>query len=174
VDVREQQTPVTRGDVPVPNEPEETSPRRNLRPLFIAAGVVVAILILIYGINWYSYAHVHQSTDDARVDANTVTVTSKINERVDRIMVDTDQRVHKGQPLIVLDNASEQAALDQARANLQLALQNQQAGVQQGSGAVNQAQAEVQGAAAQVPLAQAGVAAAQAGATCLFSSGLDY
>jgi len=162
METREQQPPVTRGDVPAPSEAEETSPRRNLRPIFIAAGVVVAILLLLYGINWYSYAHVHQSTDDARVDANTVLVTSKINERVDKILVDTDQPVHKGQLLIVLDSAAERAALDQARANLQLALQNQQAGMQQGSGAVNQAQAEVQRAAAQVPLAQAGVAAAQA------------
>ena len=147
-------------DVPV--ETVETTSRRNLRPLLIGAGVVVAILISIWFIRWYSYARVHQSTDDARIDANTVAITSKINERVDRILVDTDEPVHKGQLLIVLDSAAERSALDQARANLQLALQNQQAGIQQGSGAVAQAQGEVQGAAAQVPVAQAGASAAQA------------
>jgi membrane fusion protein (multidrug efflux system) len=159
VETREQ-APVTRGDVPV-QDPVEEAPRRNLRPVLIAAGVVIAIVVLFYGIRWYSYARSHASTDDARIDANTVLVTSKIGERVDKILVDTDQPVRKGQLLIVLDSAAERAALDQARANLQLALQNQQAGAQQGAGAVAQAQAGVQGAASQVPEAQAGVAAAQ-------------
>lgn len=155
-----EQTPVTRGDVPA--GAVETTPSRNFRPLIIGAGIVVAILISIWLIRWYSYARVHQSTDDARIDANTVAITSKINERVDRILTDTDQPVHKGQLLIVLDNAAERASLDQAQANLQLAMQNQQAGIQQGSGAVAQAQGDVQGASAQVPVAQAGAAAAQA------------
>lgn len=135
---------------------------RNMRPLFIAVGVVVAILIVIWGVRWFSYAHVHQSTDDARVDANTVAVTSKISERVTQILVDTNQPVKKGQLLITLDNATETAALSQAQANLQLALENQQSGETQGTGGVSQAQANVQNAAAQVPLAQAGVQAAQA------------
>ncbi len=157
-----EQAPVTRGDVPVEESVEVTASKRNLRPFFIAAGVAIAILIVVFGLRWYSYARVHQSTDDARIDANTVSITSKISERVDKIVLDTDQRTRKGQLLVVLDSASERAALDQARANLELAMQNRVAGVEQGSGAVNQAQAEVQGAAAQVPLAEAGVSAAQA------------
>jgi len=160
VETREQ-APVTRGDVPVEENVEVTTSKRNLRPFFIAAVVVVAILIVVFGLRWYSYARVHQSTDDARVDANTVSITSKISERVDKILVDTDQRTRKGQLLVILDSAAERAALDQARANLELAMQNRLAGVEQGSGAVNQAQAEVQGAAAQIPMAQAGVSAAQ-------------
>jgi membrane fusion protein (multidrug efflux system) len=135
---------------------------RNMRPILAIAGVIVAILVIIWGVRWFSYAHVHQSTDDARVDANTVAVTSKINERVTRILVDTNQPVKKGQLLVVLDSATEQAALAQAQANLQLALENQQSGVTQGTGGVSQAQANVQNAAAQVPVAQAGVSAAQA------------
>jgi membrane fusion protein (multidrug efflux system) len=140
----------------------ESGGGRNMRPILAIAGVIVAILVIIWGVRWFSYAHVHQSTDDARVDANTVAVTSKINERVTRILVDTNQPVKKGQLLVVLDSATEQAALAQAQANLQLALENQQSGVTQGTGGVSQAQANVQNAAAQVPVAQAGVSAAQA------------
>lgn len=135
---------------------------RNMRPVLAIAGVIVAILVIIWGVRWFSYAHVHESTDDARVDANTVAVTSKIAERVDQILVDTNEPVKKGQLLISLDNADEKAKLDQAKANLQFALQNQQAETTQGTGGVTQAQANVQNATAQVPVAQAGVAAAQA------------
>jgi membrane fusion protein (multidrug efflux system) len=135
---------------------------RNMRPVLIIVGVIVAIAIIVWGVRWFSYARVHQSTDDARVDASTVAVTSKITERVDSILVDTNQPVKKGQLLLVLDNADEKAKLAQAQANLQLALQNQQALTTQGAGGVAQAQAGVQNAAAEVPVAQAGVQAAQA------------
>lgn len=135
---------------------------RNMRPVLTIVGVILAILIIIWGVRWFSYARVHESTDDARIDANTVAVTSKITERVDRIAVDTDQPVKKGQLLIALDDADEKTKLVQAQATLDLALQSQQAETAQGAGGVTQAQANVQNAAAQVPVAQAGVAAAQA------------
>lgn len=132
------------------------------RPILYVIGAIVAIVVIIWGVKYLIYARAHETTDDALVDANIVQVTSKINERVDRIAVDTDQAVKKGQLLIVLDSADERAKYDQAQANLQLALQNQQAGVAQGTGGVTQAQANTQNAQAQVPVAQAGVAAAQA------------
>ncbi len=142
---------------------EEQAPaRRNFRPLLFALGAIVAIAIVIWGVKYFSYARAHQTTDDARVDANTVAVTSKIAERVDSILVDTNQPVKRGQLLIVLDSATERAAVDQARANLQLALENQSAGVTQGTGGVAQARGQAQTAQADVPVAQSGVAAAQA------------
>lgn len=145
-------------DVPV----GETPNRRNLRPLMLILGAIVAIAIVIWGVRYFNYARAHQTTDDARVDANTVAVTSKIDERVNQILVDIDQPVKKGQLLVVLDSVSERAAVDQAKANLQLALENQSAGVTQGSGGVVQARGQAQSAVANVPVAQAGVAAAQA------------
>jgi membrane fusion protein (multidrug efflux system) len=129
--------------------------------LLIALAIAI-IAIVFWGVRYFSYARAHQTTDDARIDANTVAVTSKISERVDSILVDTNQPVKKGQLLIVLDSATERAALDQAKANLQLALETQSAGITQQSGGVQQARAQVQDAAANVPVAQSGVAQAQA------------
>ena len=142
-------------------EPVERSGPRK-RYIALVVGLIVAIALLVYGVKWFSYARAHESTDDARIDANTIQITSKITERVDQVLVDTNQQVRKGQPLIVLDNADERAKLDQAKANLQLAMQNQAAGTQQGTGGISQAQAEISNAAAQVPAAEAGVQAAQA------------
>jgi membrane fusion protein (multidrug efflux system) len=141
---------------------EAAEPKRTMRPVFLVVGAIVLIAAIALGVRYFSYASKHQSTDDARVDANTVAVTSKINERVKQIFVDTNQPVKKGQLLVALDDATERAAVAQAKANLQLALENQQAGITQGSGGVSQAQANVENAAAQVPVAQAGVNAAQA------------
>ncbi len=164
---RDQQTitavPGNGKGVPKPDvDVEGGAPKRNLRPLFFVIGALVLIAAIVWGVKYLSYATAHQTTDDARVDANTVAITSKINERVDQILTDTNQPVKKGQLLVVLDDATERAAVDQAKANLQLALENQQAGITQGSGGITQAQANVSNAQAQVPVAVAGVQAAQA------------
>ena len=139
----------------------ERGPFRK-RYVGMLVGAVLVIAALIWGVKYYEYASRHQTTDDAHVDASTVSVTSKIGERVDRILVQTDQSVHKGQLLIVLDNADERARVEQARANLSLAIETQQAQTQQSVGGITQAQASVSNAAAQVPVAQAGVSAAEA------------
>lgn len=140
--------------------PERGPFRKRYVGLVVAALLVIAALI--WGVRYFQYASRHQTTDDAHVDAGGVTVTSKIGERVERILIDTDQPVHKGQLLIVLSNVDERARLEQARANLALAIETQQAQTQQGLGGISQAQASVSNAAAQVPVAQAGVAAAEA------------
>lgn len=143
-------------------EPAEEAQTGRRKPLWIAVAAVAVVLLLVWGIPFLIYARSHQTTDDARVDASVVAITSKINERVNRILVDTDQRVRRGQLLVVLDDSTERDAVDQARANMELAMENQTAGITQGSGGVTQAQAQVQNAAAAVPQAQAAYGAAQA------------
>jgi membrane fusion protein (multidrug efflux system) len=148
-----------RGENATPIE-ERSGPRK--RVIFGILGAIVLVLVVIFGLKWWSYASVHESTDDARVDADAVAVTSKLNERIDQILVDTNQEVTKGQLLVVLDNGVEQDQVRSAEANLALAQANQRTTSQQGRGGVTQAQANAQNAQAQVPVAQAGVAQAQA------------
>lgn len=140
---------------------ERTGPRK--RYIFGAIGAIVAILLIIWGVKWYAYARVHEGTDDARADADVVAITSKINERIDQILVDTNQQVKKGQSLVILDNAVERDQLRQAQAQFDLAVANQRTTSTQGAGSVTQAQADVANAASQVPVAQSGVAQAVAG-----------
>jgi membrane fusion protein (multidrug efflux system) len=146
-------------EVPVDRE-EATSSRR--RYFLIGGAVVVLILALVFGIPWLTYAFSHQGTDDARVDADVVAATSKISERIDRIYVDTNQPVHKGQLLVVLDNKDELARVAQAQAQYDLALANQRTTTLQNQGGVAQANGTVGTQAAQVPVAEAGVGQAQA------------
>jgi membrane fusion protein, multidrug efflux system len=139
----------------VPAIEERNGPRKRI--IFGVIGAIVAILVLVYGVKWFMYARVHEGTDDARVDADPVAVTSKINERIRQILVDTNDQVKKGQLLIVLDNSVEQDQARTARAQLALAQADQRTTTLQGQGGVTQAQADTTDAAAQVPVAQAGV-----------------
>lgn len=148
--------------VPPPDEPEEEARAPRKRIFLIAGGIVVLALIVIFGIPWLRYTLSHQGTDDARVDADAVAVTSRIGEKIDKILVDANQPVHKGQLLVVMDNKDEIARLKQAQAQYDLALANQRTNTVQGQGGVAQAQGEIGSQQAQVPVAQAGVAQAEA------------
>ena len=157
-------SPPPNGHVNEPVVEEDSGERKGLRRRYIfgVIGAIVAIVVIIWGVKWISYARLHEGTDDARVDADPVAVTSKINERIDQILTDTNEPVKKGQLLIVLDNAVERDQLRNARANYDLAVTNQRTTSTQGTGGVTNAQAEVINASAQVPVAQSGVAQAQA------------
>ncbi len=149
---------------------QKAAPAARRRPptWAIVVGAIVLIAILIWGIRYLAYATSHQTTDDARVDADTVTVTSKINERVSAVLADTNQPVRKGQVILRLDNTDEtnavaqaQAALDaqdaQARAaqqNVELTRAQVSAQTQQGTGGVSAAQSGIANAVAQAQSAQ--------------------
>src|SRR5579863_7126005 len=146
----------------VPDEPEAARSRPRRRVFIIAGSAIVVVLLLVFGIPWAVYAFSHEGTDDARVDADLVAVTSRIPEKISRILVDTNQPVRRGQLLIVLDNKDEIARLKQAQAQYDLALANQRTTAEQGRGGVETAQSDVTAQVAQEPVAQAGVSQAQA------------
>jgi membrane fusion protein (multidrug efflux system) len=147
------------GPASVTDEPR-SGPRK--RVIFVIVAVVVIVIAVIWGVPWLTYSLSHEGTDDAHVAADEVAVTSKIPERIDRILVDTNQPVRRGQLLIVLDNKDELAKLRQAQAQYDLAVANQRATTQQGQGGVSQAGGEIANVQAQVPVAQDAVAQASA------------
>jgi membrane fusion protein (multidrug efflux system) len=157
--------------------PEPAKAPRKRPPLWLL--IVIGILViagLIYGIKFLLYALGHESTDDARVDADTVAITSKIAERIDRVLVDTNQPVTKGQVLVLLDDVDERTRLAQALANRQaqvaqaraaesnvaLTSATQTAQNQQNNGAIASAQASILNAAASATSAEQQVGAAAA------------
>ncbi len=141
---------------------EETSKRPNRRLFFLVGAAIVIVAALIWGIPWLTYSLAHEGTDDAHVAADEVAVTSKIPERIDRILVDTNQEVRRGQLLIVLDNKDELAKLRQATAQYDLAVAAQRTNTEQGQGGVSQAGGQIENVQAQVPVAQDAVAQADA------------
>ncbi len=140
----------------------ESRGRPRKRLLFLIGAAVVIVLALVWGVPWLTYMLSHEGTDDAHVGADEVAVTSKIPERITQILVDTNQPVHRGQLLIVLDDKDELAKLRQARAQYDLAMANQRATTEQGQGGVSQASGAIANVSAQVPAAQDLVAQATA------------
>ncbi|MDQ6932117.1 MAG: HlyD family secretion protein [Candidatus Eremiobacteraeota bacterium] len=148
-----------------------------IRSLLFVVVAVIVVALLIWALRYFAYARVHQSTDDARIDASQVMVTSKITERVAGILVATNQPVRRGQLLIQLDDLDErarvseaQAAVDAqrataaaAQANVALATQTQRAQSQQGVGGIQTARATIASAQQQAYAAQRQVPVAQAG-----------
>lgn len=140
-------------------EPHVAQPRK--RWFILAVGIIALILLLAFGIPWLRYFLSHEGTDDAYVDADIVQVTSKIDERINGILVNTNQYVHRGQLLIVLDDRDEIVKLEQARAQYDLALANQRTSVEQQQGGVATASGQVGQAQAQLGVALANIPGAE-------------
>jgi membrane fusion protein (multidrug efflux system) len=171
---------------PGPNGASATStvagPIERSRPplMRLVLYVVLAVAVLaalVAGVRYLAYATAHETTDDAKIDADQVEITSKISERVATILVNTNDYVHKGQLLIRLDDRDERARLasavatrDAYRAQGQAALatvaltrDQQNAQILQGRGAVEGARASVQSASEQARSAQEQIAVAESG-----------
>lgn len=85
---------------------------------------VLALLILagaIYGWNWYTFAQNHESTENAQVDGNISPVIPRVDGYVQKIYVDDNQHVQKGDLLVKLDKKNFKLGVKQAKASLEAA-----------------------------------------------------
>jgi membrane fusion protein (multidrug efflux system) len=85
---------------------------------FLWFGLVVVIAALIYAAWWWLAARYSETTDDAYVAANIVSVTSRENATVTALYADNTQAVHRGQLLIEMDPSVADVAVRAAAANL--------------------------------------------------------
>ena len=83
-----------------------------------AVGAVVALAGIAYGIVHYVVGARYEETDNAYVQGNLVQITPQVGGTVLSIQADDTDYVKAGQPLVRLDPADAQVALDQAEAQL--------------------------------------------------------
>ena len=102
-----------------PAATESKRPKKNkLRRLVpLAIGAVLAVA-LVLGVRFYMHARAFESTDDAFLDAHVVGVSTKIAGYVDKVAVDDNQHVKKGDLLVQIDARDVQARLEQASASV--------------------------------------------------------
>jgi membrane fusion protein, multidrug efflux system len=89
------------------------------KKIFIPALIILIAAIL--GIYWYIGQLAYVSTDDAVIDGNRLSVSSKILGRIMLLTVDEGDTVKQGQLLVQLDSTDLKAQELQARAALNLA-----------------------------------------------------
>jgi membrane fusion protein (multidrug efflux system) len=85
---------------------------------FLVFGVVVVLAALVYGGWWWLSGRYSESTDDAYVAGNIVSVTSRENATVNALYADNTQQVHQGQLLIEMDPSVAEVNMRAAEANL--------------------------------------------------------
>lgn len=141
--------PAPSGSTPGDVAKDATAPssRRSKagRILLPVAIVLTAIGVVALGY-WWVIGRFMQSTDDAYLRADSMTVAPKVNGYVTDVYVGDNATVKAGDPLVRLDGRQYQAALDQAQATVdarQADIQRAQVGILQQRAAIEQAKAQL-------------------------------
>ncbi|MGA3002939.1 MAG: HlyD family secretion protein [Acetobacteraceae bacterium] len=111
---------------PVPQAGQKATRKRKL--LAGVLGVAVLAVVVVFGIPWVEGMLNTVSTDDAYVNGHVTFVAPRVAGQISRVLVDDNNRVHKGDLLAELDKepyrialSEKQAAVDTAKADLQAA-----------------------------------------------------
>ena len=106
--------------------PAKPSPLRSI--ILVVAGVVVLALALWFGVPMLVTAFNTVSTDDAYVNSHVTAVAARVPGQVKEVRVDDNNRVKKGDIIVLLDDEPykvqvdlKTAAVDTAKANLDVA-----------------------------------------------------
>jgi membrane fusion protein (multidrug efflux system) len=112
-----------------PVEKKKSHAPKQEQPKTKSKGFIIVLLLLIvfggwFGISKYTHAQHHEETDDAQVQANISPVIPRVGGYVAEVRVKDNQRVKKGDTLLVLDKRDLQLKLEQAEAALATAQSN--------------------------------------------------
>jgi membrane fusion protein, multidrug efflux system len=123
-DARSSQAPAA----PHPVAPEHRKATRKRKLLAGVLGVAVLAVLVVFGIPWVEGMLNTVSTDDAYVNGHVTFVAPRVGGQISRVLVDDNNRVHKGDLLAELDKepyrvvvSERQAAVETAKADLQAA-----------------------------------------------------
>lgn len=84
----------------------------------VAAAAGLALAVTAAGLYLIRYSRHHESTDDAVIESHVLPISSKVSGQVQRVLVEDNQIVDAGQPLVEIDARDYQVRLDQSRAEL--------------------------------------------------------
>ncbi len=124
-------------------KPDAPQKKSKVFPVILILMVVVGAW---FGISKYIHAQHHEETDDAQVEANISPVIPRISGYVTQVRVKDNQKVKKGDTLLILDDRDLKIKLQQAEAALGTAESN-----------LGAAKASSSAASANIATSQAGV-----------------
>jgi membrane fusion protein (multidrug efflux system) len=118
--------------------------------VLILVGAGLLILAAIWFERYWTRGRFVESTNDAFIQADQVTVATRVSGFVDQVLVQNNQSVQAGQPLVRVDDRDSRAKMEQAMAQ-----------VDQGRASVVQAQAQIRQQEAQIAQLEAQLAGAK-------------
>ncbi|HWT57858.1 MAG TPA: biotin/lipoyl-binding protein, partial [Rhizobium sp.] len=93
--------------------------KRSRRPLIFAGiGIIALVAGGSYGYHYLTVGQYMLSTDDAYVEGDIATISSKLSGYVAKVDVVANQTVKTGDPLVTLDDGDYRIARDQAAAQI--------------------------------------------------------
>ena len=116
---------------------EDQGPPLYKKPIFWIIFAIVAAILIVGGLLYWSHARKYASTDDAFVDAHIVRIAAQTSGQLTRVIDKDNRHVNQGQLLAVIEPGQPEAQLAEA-----------QAGVAQADAAIEQSQAKVASARA--------------------------
>jgi membrane fusion protein (multidrug efflux system) len=149
-----ERSPLDRAESPPTNTPVAPPARSSLRPFLILGGVLL-VGLCAFGAHTLATAG-QESTDDAQIEGDVIALAPRVGGHVKSVLIKDNQRVRKGDVLLLIEDDDLRVGLAQAEAELAVAHAQAHAA---------QAQAEVATAGARGGLhnAQARVASSQVG-----------
>ncbi len=102
-----------------PATASKVAPKHIIAGLCVAAALAVG---LYFGIRHISYVLAHEETDDAQVEGHVSPVLPRVSGYVTRVLVDDNQHVNAGDPLVEIDSHELDLKVSEASAALDNAI----------------------------------------------------
>ena len=97
---------------------ESESSKRKISKKVIYVGSMLGLAVVLFGIKTGYHAWCSETTDDAQVDGNIIPVRTMVTGYVDQIRFSDNEKVRKGDTLVIYDTVQLKAQIDDARAKV--------------------------------------------------------
>ena len=121
--------------------------KKRRKPLLLGAALIAIAAAGWYGAEWWRANRFLETTDDAYVGGNVTPLAPRVAGHIDQVLVEDNQHVVAGQPVIRIDDRPFKAALEHAQASVeqkQSALDNLRAQVSLQNSLIEQASADLE------------------------------
>ncbi len=107
------------GPAPLPASERDLRWKRfnNRNPQLRILAIIGILIVAVAGFFLWRYFASYESTDDAQIDGHLNSISARVSGHVLKLLVDDNQLVHAGQPLVQIDPQDYQVALDRAKAD---------------------------------------------------------
>lgn len=102
------------------NGANETTEGKRKKAIFRISIFLLIVLIIgvIYGINWYTNGRWHQDTENAYINSSQNVVTAQVTGRIVQLNIEDTQEVKEGDLLAVIDDTDYKINFEKAEADL--------------------------------------------------------